>query len=313
MSWFDLDSLASLIGQDSGFALSIAIGVITAAIAYSIFLTLQNLRTPLRRRIDAVSRTGNNSNEEAPKVKLHKRIGAGENAELSPLQQQFIYAGYRNTRAVSSYYLAKLGLTLGLPLILYAAASLFPSLESKHLFLLLAGAGTFGFIAPGLYLDRRTKNRQSAILNGFPDMLDLLVACSEAGLGLNAALQRVTNEISLGYPELAMELQSVNMEMRAGVDRMEALKGLAVRTGIEEISGLVSMLRQSIRFGSSISETLRIYSTEFRDQRMQKAEAVAASIGTKMIFPLILCIFPAFFVVAVGPAVINIIEVLGGS
>ncbi len=155
------------------------------------------------------------------------------------------------------------------------------------------------------------KNRQASILNGFPDMLDLLVACSEAGLGLNAALQRVTNEISLSYPELAEELQNVNLEMRAGIDRMDALKGLALRTGIEEISGLVSMLRQSIRFGSGVSETLRIYSEEFRDRRMQKAEAVAGGIGTKMIFPLILCIFPAFFVVAIGPAVINIIEVLG--
>ncbi|MCB1755392.1 MAG: type II secretion system F family protein [Gammaproteobacteria bacterium] len=312
ISWVDLNKLLAFASQDLGLTFAIATGLVATSIAFGFLLVLKNFRDPLRRRIEAVANT-EQSEAKTPKVEVHKRIVQGEQSDLSPLHQQFIFAGFRNTRAVSSYYIAKLVLTFGLPVLAFFTASLVPELSSKHLLIITMSAGAVGFIAPGMYLDRCVKNRQTAILNGFPDMLDLLVACSEAGLGLNAALQRVTSEISLSYPELAEELHTVNLEMRAGVDRMDALKGLAIRTGIEEISGLVSMLRQSIRFGSGISETLRIYSEEFRDKRMQKAEAVAGAIGTKMIFPLILCIFPAFFVVVIGPAAINIMEVLGSG
>ncbi len=315
MSWIDLNNLLTFFNQDMGFTLSVAIGIITTTVALGLVLVFKKMRNPLRRRINSVTHESQTSGNKKPKVesKLQDHNSLGNKAENSELHQQFVYAGYSDDRVVSAYYITKIGLTLCMPLVAYLAALFLPSLSSKHAFLLVVVVGVFGFLAPGMYLDYRIKKRQSAILNGFPDMLDLLVACSEAGLGLNAALQRVADEISLSYPELAHEMQTVNLEMRAGVDRMESLKGLATRTGLEEVSGLVSMLRQSIRFGSGISETLRIYAEEFRDRRMQKAEAVAGSIGTKMIFPLILCIFPAFFVVAIGPAVINIIEVLGSG
>lgn len=301
------------LGLNPGVTLSIIMGVFTAGFVWALFSLVKKTEDPLRRRIDAVAHTGEPEHTPAPKIKFQKKIAAEGVDDLSELHQQFIFAGYRNSRDVSLYYTAKLILTIGLPVTAYYTANLLPELNTKHIFLMVMASLAIGFIAPGIYLDQRTKKRQSAILNGFPDMLDLLVACSEAGLGLNAALQRVTNEISLSYPELAGELHTVNLEMRAGVDRMDALKGLADRTGIDELSGLVSMLRQSIRFGTGVSDTLRIYSEEFRDRRMQRAEAVASAIGTKMIFPLILCIFPAFFVVAIGPAAINIMEVLGSG
>jgi tight adherence protein C len=154
------------------------------------------------------------------------------------------------------------------------------------------------------------ERRQREILNGFPDALDLIVACTEAGLGLNAALQRVANDIAVSHPELSSELALVNSEIRAGVERVTALRNLATRTGIEDIRGLVSLLSQSLRFGTGIAETLRIYAHDLRDKRMQRAEEEAAKIGTKMIFPLIFCMFPAFFVVMVGPAVIGVLRVL---
>ncbi len=305
------DDLFNTLSANATLVASIVMGLVTSALVFGFFQSFSNVRDPVRRRIDSVSLGPQESNEKSAELEIQNRIGSDDDVKLSELHQQFIYAGYRNTRAISLYYLAKLGLTIILPMSSFFLVSYFPSLNSNNLFLIMLVTGAVGFIAPGIFLDQSVKRRQSAILNGFPDMLDLLVSCSEAGLGLNAALQRVTGEISLSYPELAAELHIVNLEMRAGVDRMDALKGLAVRTGIEEISGLVSMLRQSIRFGSGISDTLRIYSEEFRDSRMQKAEAVAGSIGTKMIFPLILCIFPAFFVVAIGPAIINLMEVLG--
>jgi tight adherence protein C len=145
--------------------------------------------------------------------------------------------------------------------------------------------------------------------HGFPDALDLLVVCVESGLGLAAAIQRVADELAVSHEELATELALVNAEMRVGVDRAKALKNLADRSGVDDIRGLVSLLIQTMRFGTGVAEALRVYSEEFRDKRMQKAEEEAALIGTKLIFPLVTCLFPSFFIVAIGPAVIRLIEV----
>ena len=153
------------------------------------------------------------------------------------------------------------------------------------------------------------QSRLKKLRNGFPDALDLLVVCVESGLGLAAAIQRVADELSVSHPELATQLALVNAEMRVGVERTKALRNLADRTGLDDIRGLVSLLIQTMRFGTGVAESLRVYSEEFRDKRMQKAEEAAAKIGTKLIFPLVTCLFPSFFIVAIGPAVIRLIEV----
>ena len=137
----------------------------------------------------------------------------------------------------------------------------------------------------------------------------MLVVCVEAGLGMSQAIQRVADELTVSHPELATELALVNAEIRAGVDRVVALKNLADRTGLDDIKGLVSLLVQTLRFGTSVAESLRVYSEEFRDRRMQRAEEEAAKMGTKLIFPLVLFMFPGFFVIAVGPAVVGLISV----
>jgi tight adherence protein C len=162
---------------------------------------------------------------------------------------------------------------------------------------------------PNYVLDHMVERRQKRLRDAFPDALDLLVVCVEAGLGLTAAIQRVADELKFSHPELGVEFARVTAEMRAGVEREAALKALAYRTGLEDIRGLVSLLIQTLKFGTSIGETLRVYSEEFRDKRMQRAEELAAKIGTKLIFPLVFCLFPSFFVVAIGPAVVRIAEV----
>src|SRR5690606_35333516 len=144
--------------------------------------------------------------------------------------------------------------------------------------------------------------------HAFPDALDLLVVCVESGLGLGPVLQRVADELGESHPELAIELATVTAEIRAGVPRETAQKNLADRTGLGDIRGLVSLLVQSMRFGTSVSDALRIYSEEFRDKRMQAAEEQAAKMSTKLIFPLVLFMFPVFFIVAIGPAVLRLME-----
>jgi len=147
--------------------------------------------------------------------------------------------------------------------------------------------------------------------SGFPDALDLLVVCCEAGLGLMAAMQRVARELALSYPALAGELDLVCSKVRAGLTVKVALEEFTDRTGLEDIKGLNSAISQSIRLGTGIAETLRVFSDEYRNKRLQEAEEQAAKLAVKMIFPMMLCIWPSFFIVAVGPAVLKVMKVWG--
>jgi len=229
--------------------------------------------------------------------------------ERSKVTKQLTYAGFRAPNALQLFYCIKVLLLLILPAAVLLAAQWFPGLTTAKLLLYVAIAALAGMMVPGTVLERLVKRRLRSLRHGFPDALDLLVVCVEAGLGLSAAIQRVADEIVVSHGELARELSLVNAEIRAGVDRSQALRNLADRTGLDDIRGLVSLLIQTMRFGTSVADALRVYSEEFRDRRMQKAEEEAAKIGTMLIFPLVFCLFPSFFTVAIGPAVIRLVAV----
>jgi tight adherence protein C len=231
--------------------------------------------------------------------------------ERTRITQKLVHAGFRSAGAVQNYYAIKILLLITLPAIVLVVAQWIPDLNTRMIALYAFSAGTVGLLAPPYVLEKMLKKRLRKLRNGFPDALDMLVVCVEAGLGLSQAIQRVADELSVSHLELAQELSLVNAEIRAGVDRMTALKNLSHRSGLDDIRGLVSLLVQTLRFGTSIAESLRIYSEEFRDKRMQRAEEQAAKISTKMVFPLVVFMFPAFFVVAVGPAVIGLMSVFG--
>jgi tight adherence protein C len=187
------------------------------------------------------------------------------------------------------------------------AARWLPQLTTIMIGFFMILAALLGVRLPDRVLEHARQRRIKRLRNGLPDALDQLVVCVESGLGLAPAIERVARELEFSHPDLGQELSLVNAEMRAGVERPVALRNLASRTGVDDINGLVGLLVQTIRFGTSVGEALRVYSEEFRDKRMQKAEEQAAKIGTKMIFPLVLCLFPSFFIVAIGPAVLRII------
>jgi tight adherence protein C len=174
----------------------------------------------------------------------------------------------------------------------------------------LAGCG-LGYVLPGMVLGRLAKKRQHRIRLGLPDVLDLLVVSVEAGLGLDQAIQRVGEELAFAHPELSDELRLINLELRAGKGRSEALRNLADRTGVDDVSSLVTMLIQTDKFGTSVAQSLRVHSETVRTKRRQRAEEAAAKTGVKMVFPLVFCIFPAIWVVTIGPAAIKFIQVLG--
>jgi tight adherence protein C len=167
-----------------------------------------------------------------------------------------------------------------------------------------------GYLLPSIVVGRRVKKRQKEMQKALPDALDMLVVSVEAGLGLNQAMVRVSEEIYRISPVLSEQLALVNLEIRAGTRRPEALRNLAERTGLQDISSLVGMLIQTDRFGTSVAQALRVHSETMRTKRRQRAEEAAAKTTIKMIFPLVFCIFPALFVVILGPALIQIYKAL---
>jgi len=184
-----------------------------------------------------------------------------------------------------------------------------PVIVRPNLFVATAGCA-LGYLLPSMALGRLAKRRQHRIRLSLPDALDLLVVSVEAGLGLDQAIQRVGDELAFAHPELSGEMRMINLELRAGKGRSEALRNLAERTGVDDLSSLAAMLIQTDKFGTSVARSLRVHSETLRTKRRQRAEEAAAKTGVKMVFPLVFCIFPAIWVVTIGPAAIKFVEVL---
>nr|WP_314634271.1 type II secretion system F family protein [uncultured Janthinobacterium sp.] len=229
-----------------------------------------------------------------------------EGWEESPVRIRFINAGWRKSTAPALFYAAKTGLTLLLPILAY----LLLRHGNHNLFLWLVAAAAAGYYLPDVWLKHCLKVRQREIFETFPDALDLMTVCVEAGLAMDAALARVAQEIGLKSEILAEELQLVTLELRAGSAKDKALRNLALRTGVEDVDSLVTLLIQAERFGTSIAASLRVQSDQLRTKRRQRAEETAAKIALKLLFPLIFFIFPSLMVVLMGPAILQIYRVL---
>ena len=225
--------------------------------------------------------------------------------EMGKLQQKLVAAGFRSGEALAVFF----GIRLGCAVLAFVVVST-PILFRPSMSMALA-ACALGYLLPSMALGRMAKKRQHKIRLGLPDALDLLVVSVEAGLGLDQAIQRVGEELDFAHPELSEELRLINLELRAGKGRADALRNLADRTGVDDISSLVAMLVQTDKFGTSVAQSLRVHSDTVRTKRRQRAEEAAAKTGVKMVFPLVFCIFPAIWVVTIGPAAIKIVQVLG--
>jgi tight adherence protein C len=219
--------------------------------------------------------------------------------DMSRLQRRLTRAGYPDSSAAIYYSLAELALPVAL-----AATALIVLGASNWIYALLAAVA--GYVVPGVYVSRQTKLRQKAIQNGLPDVLDLLTVCVEAGSGLDQAIVKASEELSLVHPVLAGELKGITTEMRAGKGRLDAFRNFATRTGVDDVRTLVAMLTQTDRFGTSIAQALRTHAETSRIKRRQRAEERAAKVSVKLVFPLALCLFPALYVVCFGPVVVKV-------
>jgi len=220
-------------------------------------------------------------------------------------RQRLRLAGYRHPTAVSVFLGARVGAAAVLYFYLIIIAVALGAQGTGAIFFGVWGA-LMGWFVPGFLLSARIKRRQKEIQKVLPDAVDLLVICVEAGLAINQAFQRVATEIRHASEILTMEISQMNLEIRAGTPRDQALISLADRTGVGDVRSLSTMLVQTERFGTSIADSLRVHADTMRTKRQQRAEEAAAKTTIKMIFPLALCIFPALFVVILGPALIQI-------
>ncbi|HWN18154.1 MAG TPA: type II secretion system F family protein [Gemmatimonadales bacterium] len=255
--------------------------------------------TPARRRRQAKSERLKNVLQV-----LGQRVQGGRK-DSSVVRQFLTQAGYPDASAVSVYWASRVTLAGGLPA---AGIVLLPMLgaSATQVILGILWFGALGWVGPTFYVRGRLKARQKEVQLALPDMLDMLVCCVEAGLGLNQALVRVSDEIDHVSPIMSEQLAMINLEMRAGTPRDEALKNFAERTGLVDIRSLVSMLIQTDRFGTSVATALRVHSETMRTKRRQRAEEAAAKTTIKLVFPLVLFVFPAMFVVVLGPSALAI-------
>ena len=236
-------------------------------------------------------------------IKPFQNLVPRNEKDLSVLQKRLTRAGYRQRSAINMFYGAKVLVPLGLAFLVTASG-----VYEQGAFFFYAIALGVGFLLPDFWLGNRIKARQRKIRLGLPEALDLMVVCTEAGLGLDQTVYRVALEMKLGQPEIADELILVNLEQKAGRPRDEALRSFADRANLDSVRALVNTLIQAESFGTSVSKTLRVYSDTLRTQRRQQAEELAAKTTVKLVFPLVLFIFPSIFLVALGPAGIKLFE-----
>jgi tight adherence protein C len=288
----------------------IAIAELVPARDRSVGRRLQELQDIASNR-GVVHRRRRQANREQLEVWLQnfgERVSSGRK-DLFETRQKLIRAGYRSQDAVPVYYsLRVLSLVVGAIVII----SMVPTLQGRNLLIWVVAGGAVFWMLPAGFLRRKIRLRQKEIQIALPDALDMLVICVEAGLGLNQALVRVSEEVETMSPVLSEELQIVNLEMRAGTPREDALRNLGERTDVPDLRSLATMLIQTDRFGTSIAQALRVHSDTLRTKRRQRAEEAAAKTTIKMVPPLVFFIFPAIFVVVLGPAMLHLMNELGG-
>jgi tight adherence protein C len=294
----------------------VSVFVFVAVVSGSVAALVLARTSPEQRRLQAITQASA-SGVVLPSVRLAegddpalKRFGVivpNSPKNMTRLRRRLARGGYDSTAAVLLYSASEKGLPLALAGLALVLLPVHPG------WIVALFAAVVGYMLPGLVLLRLIANRQKQIENGLPDALDLLIVCLEAGSALDQAIVKATDELDIAYPALAHELRLMTAEMRAGKPRTEAFRNLAQRTGVDDVRALVAMLAQTDRFGTSVSQALRTHADVARTKRRQRAEERAQKLGVKLVFPLVFLLFPALYVVVLGPAVIQMVRELFGQ
>ncbi|CAK2988775.1 tight adherence protein C [Vibrio crassostreae] len=301
------------------FGISSQVVIYSMILLTTVLLTLTlgflflGARSPLDKKLRQISEDGAPTGRKPYDFSntlesLSPFISKGNKKDNETYSEKLMHAGFHEKSSLSVFYALKvLSSLIG---IVAAFMVYYIALGGDYNNLLIMTCVFLGTFTPNIILSKLQKERQKKIRNGVPDALDLLVVCTESGLGFNAALGRVASELYVSQPELADELETVFAKIQAGVTMPDALRQLIERTGLVELEGLVSLLSHASRMGGSLAQTLRDYTEDFRDKRQQAAEEIAAKIPTKMLFPMLIFIWPCFFIVALGPGLLIVMDAL---
>lgn len=310
LSRLELDSL----GVDRQWLFLGATLVATVLLVITVGFLLMGFKSPLKKKLDEVANQELSSQKKSGKLgdtleSLSPVFTPTSSKERETVSVKLMNAGFHQKSALNAYYAIKTVTAIigvgGAALIYYYLS------DNEYMNMLIIISIAVGMFLPNIVLEKYISKRKESMRAAVPDALDLLVVCTESGLGFNAAMQRVAKELMVSHPEFSDELDTVCVKIQAGVSIQDAFNELVRRTGLHEINGLVKMLSHASRVGGSLAQTLRDYNEDYRDRRQQEAEEIAAKIPTKMLFPMILFIWPCFFIVAIGPALITIFTTLG--
>jgi tight adherence protein C len=307
--------LLDTFGTSDSLLLAVLVFLAAATLAFCVMATLQ-IRGSIKRRAASLAAAADNASRPgslrdsgfklAQKLVEYasKHYASSNEEDTKVLRGRLIRAGIFDPRAVGYFFVARIALAIGAA----AAAFLFaPAFENDSArWLLVVVGGIVGYIGPSLYLDRLIKMRRNEYQTGFPDFMDLLVVCADAGLSMEAALDRVGRELADSYPTLTANIHMTNLEIRAGRTMSDALERLAERLGLEEARSFATLIQQSTELGSSITDALRVYSDDMRHKRLSRAEEKAYSLPAKLSLPMMLCIFPVLFVVIMLPVFVRL-------
>jgi tight adherence protein C len=308
----------SLLTLDPALMMSVLVFAATATLAFGIMATVR-VRSDVKRRAAGLTLDAGASGETSSRSLRHASIQATQrlidytNRHFSPsaegdlrrLRKRLIQAGFLDPHAGAFYFLARLVMAVVVTGVAFVMAPVLLAGNSQMFWPLIWFAAIGGYMTPSMYLNRRIARRRNEHRAGFPDFMDLLVVCADAGLAMEAALDRVGRELADSYPSLSSNLYMTTLEMRAGRTMSEALEQLADRLGLEEARSFATLLQQSEELGSSLTEALRVYSDDMRHKRMSIAEEKAYSLPAKLSVPLILCIFPVIIIVIMLPVYVQ--------
>ena len=328
MDWFNqLESRINLLLADPAFlqwGFLIGLATLIFILALMILGNILQRLNPIKGRIEILVKGDQRAapqpifdNAEATRTqRLLERLGRGlaptEASKEHKVADRLNQIGYRTRYHLHVFYAFKILCAVGLPLVVgLFTLSYGMTLDKALPYILLAAP--LGLILPDYWLNKTLKKRQTVLRKSLPDALDMLVVCAEAGLGLNAAIQRVAMELDIQHPLLSEELKTTMLHMGAGMDSRTALQELANRTGMDEMRSLVATLQQAMRFGTSISETLRAFAEDMRNKRLEAAQEQAAKVGVRMLIPIALCMLPAVMLVVMGPPMIKLMGSLSGQ
>jgi tight adherence protein C len=234
-----------------------------------------------------------------------KHYSLATDEKMKVLRRRMVQAGIYDSRASAYFFIARTGLAVGLAAAVFVFLPLFTDKGGSFFTLMIMLGGMAGYIGPSMYIDRRIAARRTEHRAGFPDFLDLLVVCADAGLSMEASLDRVGREVGDTYPSLSTNVHMATLEIRAGRSMTDALEHLADRLGLEEARSFATLIQQSAELGSSITDALRVYSDDMRHKRLSRAEEKAYSLPSRLAVPMMVCIFPVIFVVILLPVVIR--------